>query len=64
MTRGLFVCSQLNEEFQKGENPAGPIYAISMTWFKDWENFVRARTNGTYKGLVTGSGDTAAVGVG
>ena len=22
------------------------IYGISMTWFKEWENFVKARTDG------------------
>lgn len=35
---------QLNSEFKSEENP-GVIYAISMAWFKDWENFVRGRTD-------------------
>lgn len=37
---------QLNNEFQNEESP-GTIYAISMSWFRDWENFVRSRTDGT-----------------
>ncbi|ESO98933.1 hypothetical protein LOTGIDRAFT_113814, partial [Lottia gigantea] len=34
---------QLNDEFKCEENP-NVIYAISMVWFKEWENFVRDRT--------------------
>ena len=36
---------QLNNEFQNEESP-GAIYAISMAWFRDWENFVRGRSDG------------------
>lgn len=35
---------QLNEKFQAEDDPA-IIYAISMAWFKDWENFVKAKTD-------------------
>ncbi|XP_069120295.1 ubiquitin carboxyl-terminal hydrolase 20-like [Argopecten irradians] len=34
----------LNEKFRDEDNPH-IIYAISMTWFKEWENFVRKRTS-------------------
>ncbi|OWF52023.1 ubiquitin carboxyl-terminal hydrolase 20-like [Mizuhopecten yessoensis] len=34
----------LNEKFKDEDNPH-IIYAISMTWFKEWENFVRKRTS-------------------
>ncbi|XP_052228365.1 ubiquitin carboxyl-terminal hydrolase 20-like isoform X1 [Dreissena polymorpha] len=33
---------QLNDQFKEEDNPS-VIYAISMTWFKDWENFVREK---------------------
>ncbi|XP_052789430.1 ubiquitin carboxyl-terminal hydrolase 20-like isoform X1 [Mya arenaria] len=33
---------QLNERFKEEDNPS-VIYAISMTWFKEWENFVREK---------------------
>lgn len=35
---------QLNEKFQAEDDPS-IIYAISMAWFKDWENFVKAKTD-------------------
>ncbi|XP_064616087.1 LOW QUALITY PROTEIN: ubiquitin carboxyl-terminal hydrolase 20-like [Liolophura sinensis] len=35
---------QLNEKFQEEDHPP-VIYAISMSWFKDWETFVRAKTD-------------------
>jgi hypothetical protein len=41
---------QLNAEFKDEENP-NVIYAISMTWFKEWENFVRGKTDGKCRGL-------------
>lgn len=40
----IFLC-QLHSEFQNEDNPC-TVYAISMQWFKEWENFVRARTDG------------------
>ncbi|WAR31420.1 UBP20-like protein [Mya arenaria] len=33
---------KLNERFKEEDNPS-VIYAISMTWFKEWENFVREK---------------------
>ncbi|XP_064649642.1 ubiquitin carboxyl-terminal hydrolase 20-like [Lineus longissimus] len=36
---------RLNAEFKDEENP-NVIYAISMTWFKEWENFVRGKVDG------------------
>ena len=47
MTVFLF---QLNSEFKSEENP-GVIYAISMVWFKEWESFARARSEGKQHGL-------------
>ncbi|CAG5125310.1 unnamed protein product, partial [Candidula unifasciata] len=35
---------QLNEEFQAEEHTAA-VYAISMAWFKEWEAFVREKTD-------------------
>ncbi|XP_005099115.1 ubiquitin carboxyl-terminal hydrolase 20 [Aplysia californica] len=35
---------QLNEEFQEEEHTAA-VYAISMAWFKEWEAFVREKTD-------------------
>ncbi|XP_076360127.1 LOW QUALITY PROTEIN: ubiquitin carboxyl-terminal hydrolase 20-like [Tachypleus tridentatus] len=34
----------LNKEFQSLESPS-VVYAISMSWFKQWESFVRAKEN-------------------
>ncbi|KAJ8300394.1 hypothetical protein KUTeg_021913 [Tegillarca granosa] len=34
----------LNDKFRDEDNPP-VIYYISMTWFKEWENFVRGKTN-------------------
>ena len=36
---------QLNEKFKEEDNPS-VIYAISMSWFKEWENFVRGKIDG------------------
>lgn len=36
----IFV--MLNKEFQNQDSPPA-IYAISMNWFKQWENFVRSK---------------------
>ncbi|XP_053380391.1 ubiquitin carboxyl-terminal hydrolase 20-like [Mercenaria mercenaria] len=33
---------KLNEKFKEEDNPS-VIYAISMSWFKEWENFVREK---------------------
>ncbi|XP_063424439.1 ubiquitin carboxyl-terminal hydrolase 20-like [Mytilus trossulus] len=33
---------ELNEKFKDEDNP-NVLYAISMSWFKDWENFVRGK---------------------
>ncbi|XP_060586929.1 ubiquitin carboxyl-terminal hydrolase 20-like [Ruditapes philippinarum] len=33
---------KLNERFKEEDNPS-VIYAISMSWFKEWENFVREK---------------------
>lgn len=38
-----FYIFQLNEKFKEEDNPS-VIYAISMSWFKEWENFVRGKT--------------------
>lgn len=35
---------KLNKDFQAEESP-GVIYAISMSWFRQWENFVRGKEN-------------------
>ncbi|KAL3870503.1 hypothetical protein ACJMK2_038558, partial [Sinanodonta woodiana] len=35
---------QLNEKFREEDNPS-KIFAISMSWFKEWENFVRIKTD-------------------
>ena len=40
----FFFIFQLNEKFHAEDDPA-IIYAISMAWFKDWENFVKAKTD-------------------
>ncbi|CAC5395601.1 USP20_33 [Mytilus coruscus] len=32
----------LNEKFKDEDNP-NVLYAISMSWFKEWENFVRGK---------------------
>lgn len=37
---GEFI--KLNEKFKEEDNPS-VIYAISMSWFKQWENFVREK---------------------
>ncbi|KAK7497015.1 hypothetical protein BaRGS_00011751 [Batillaria attramentaria] len=36
---------ELNEEFQAEENLEPVIYAMSMAWFKEWEAFVRGKTD-------------------
>jgi uncharacterized damage-inducible protein DinB len=36
--------SQLNEKFHEEDGPS-VIYAISMAWFKEWENFVRGKSD-------------------
>lgn len=38
----LFI--QLNEEFQD-ENQSDIVYAISMAWFREWEAFVKEKTD-------------------
>ena len=38
---------QLNEKFKEEDNPS-ILYAISMSWFKDWENFVRGKTDSKF----------------
>ena len=43
----IIICFQLNSKFQNEESPSA-IYAISMAWFKEWENFVKARLDGEY----------------
>lgn len=35
---------ELNEKFKEEDNPS-ILYAVSMSWFKDWENFVRGKTD-------------------
>ncbi|XP_061184223.1 ubiquitin carboxyl-terminal hydrolase 20-like [Saccostrea echinata] len=35
---------QLNEKFHEEDGPS-VIYAISMAWFKEWENFVRGKSD-------------------
>uniref|UniRef100_A0A8W8LFE3 Ubiquitin carboxyl-terminal hydrolase n=1 Tax=Magallana gigas TaxID=29159 RepID=A0A8W8LFE3_MAGGI len=35
---------QLNDKFHEDDGPS-VIYAISMAWFKDWENFVRGKSD-------------------
>ena len=42
----LPVCLQLNKEFQAEEAPT-VILCISMQWFREWENFVKGKDNGT-----------------
>ena len=37
----------MNEKFKEEDNPS-ILYAISMSWFKDWENFVRGKTDSKF----------------
>ena len=37
---------RLNEEFNSNEVQYTQINALSMAWFKDWEMFVKTRTDG------------------
>ena len=41
----MCVFPQLNEEFQEEEQTTA-VFAISMAWFKEWEAFVREKTDG------------------
>ena len=45
---------QLQEEFQNDESPEA-VFAISLAWFKEWETFVRAKTDGQFstRGVTT-----------
>ena len=43
----FFFFLQLNEKFKEEDNPS-ILYAISMSWFKDWENFVRGKTDSKF----------------
>jgi ubiquitin carboxyl-terminal hydrolase 20/33 len=42
---------RLQEEFENHESP-GNIYAISLSWFKQWELFVRRKTDGKHLDLI------------
>ena len=45
----MCVCCvlQLNERFKDEDNPS-VIFAISMAWFKEWENFVREKEDSEF----------------
>lgn len=42
---------QLNEEFLSGDLHYPVIHAMSMAWFKEWEAFVKAKTDSELLGL-------------
>lgn len=41
----------MNEKFKDEDNP-NVLYAISMSWFKDWENFVRGKMDSEYNTII------------
>uniref|UniRef100_A0A672RQH9 Ubiquitin carboxyl-terminal hydrolase 20 n=1 Tax=Sinocyclocheilus grahami TaxID=75366 RepID=A0A672RQH9_SINGR len=45
---------KLNKEFQAEEAPT-VILCISMQWFREWENFVKGKDNGTLPGPIDNS---------
>jgi hypothetical protein len=44
--RSVLCVWQLSSEFHDQSSPGCAVYAISMAWIREWENFFCAKTNG------------------